>query len=337
MTREDIKNYILDKKTDIDDVTLNYFVNYFYVLSNNAQIIGNNKLNKLIDNALLYASKIVFYDENSEIYKDLGPDCKGLREPKSKIIYVRNNLGEPLREITIYHELHHAVQTNPINDEVGINQEFNIGRMIMEAQTQYFAEKIYQEIHNVTFQEKDIQSKSLRMLDGGIITSSLHNYEMYDSLLSKLSILLDVPKDFFVYINYLYDNNEGINMLKDVYDKAKNTYNYPYDFMTFMLRLDYVYCVDLIAYKDNPDKEVVLAGMETENMYEIYPGTGIKLSLKKEFDVIDDIDKKYFLCLMDNNGDYKSFAKYIFKNETRAIVSQIIGSVIENSGSGIKS
>ncbi len=220
MLRDEIKEYIRSKKENIDDTTLDYYANYFCVLSNNPQILGNNKLDNLIDNALLYASKIEFYDENSEIYKYLGPDCKGLREPKSKIIYIRGNLEEPLREMTVYHELHHAVQTNPLNDEVGINQESNIGRMIMEAQTQFFAEKIYEEIHDVNFEERDIPSENLRMQSGGIVTSALHNYEMYDSILSKIAIILDVPKDFFVSINYLYDNNKGLNKMKQVYDEA---------------------------------------------------------------------------------------------------------------------
>lgn len=336
MTKEEIKKYILNKKSNIDDITLKYFTNYFYILTNNPQILGTNNIDELINNALTYASKIEFYDQNSEIYKELGPDCKGLREPKSKIIYVRNNLGEPLREITVYHELHHAIQTNPINDEVGINQESNIGRMIMEAQTQYFAEKVYEEIHNVTFEERDIPSDNLRMLKGGVITSALHNYEMYDSILSKLSIILNVPKDFFVAINYLYEDNAGISKLKQVYEEAKKTYNFPYEFEDFLFRLDYIYCVDLIAYKDNPDKEVVLSGNETENEYGIYPNKGAKLSLKKEFDVIDDIDRKYFLCLLDANADCRLFSKYLLKNETRSLASQIVGDEMSALGTGIK-
>ncbi len=331
MSREEIKNYIRNKKNTMNDITLDYFANYFCVLLNNPQILGNISVEKLIDNALLYASKIEFYDESSEIYNELGPDCKGLREPQSKIIYVRNDLGEPLREMIVYHELHHAVQTNPLNDEVGINQESNIGRMIMEAQTQYFAEKVYQEIHNVTFEEKDIPSEELRMMNGGIITSALHNYEMYDSILSKLSIMLNVSKDFFVGINYLYENNDSINKLKQVYEKAKKLYNFPYEFEDFMFRLDYAYCVDLIAYKENPDKKVVLGGNETKNKYEIYPGKSAKLSLKMQFDVLDDIDRKYFLCLLEANANYRDFSKYLLKNETRSLVSQFVEDEMEVS------
>ena len=103
-----------------------------------------------------------------------------------------------------------------------------------------------------------------------------------------------------------------------------------------MFRLDYVYCVDLIAYKDNPDKEIVLSGKETESSYEIYPGRGATISLKKQFDVIDDIDRKYFLCLLDANADYQTFSKYLLKNETRSLASQIIGNEIGSSSTGTK-
>ena len=336
MTKEEIKKYIKNKKNNIDDFTLNLYSNYFCVLVNNPQILGNLNIEKLIDNALLYASKIEFYDEKSEIYKKLGPDCKGLRDPKSKTIYVRDDLGEPLREITVYHELHHAVQTNPVTENVGINQEENMGRMIMEAQTQYFAEKVYQETHNVTFEERNIPSENLRMLSGGTITSALHNYEMYDSILSKLSIMLNVPKDFFVSINYLYENNIGMNKLKQIYEEAKKSYNFPYEFEDFMFRLDYVYCVDITAYTKNEDKEVVLSGNETKKAYKIYPGKGLPISLKREFACLDDIDRKYFLCLHAAGLDYKSFSKYILKDKTRDLTLQIVEQEMGSSETGMK-
>ena len=330
MKKEEIRQYIMTKKNDIDAATLEYYVNYFNVLSKNKQILGTNNIETLIDNALLYASKIIFYDEKSEIYKWLGPDCKGVREPKSKTIYIRDNLKEPLREITVYHELHHAVQTNKKNEQIGINQSSNIGRMIMEAQTQYFAEKVYEETHNIKFEERNIPAENLRMLKGGTITSALHNYEMYDSILSKLSIMLNVPKDFFVAINYLYENNTGLNILKQTYETAKEKYNFPYEFKDFLLRLDYVYCTDVVAYVNNPNKEVILSGEETENEYEIYPGNSSTISLKKQFDILDDIDRKYFLCLLDANADYELFSKYIIKDETRLLVSQFITDLSAN-------
>ena len=206
---EEIKKMISSKNNSIDNQTLVYFTNYFYCLVKDNLIPPKIKLESLIDNAMKYASKIEFYDENHRVYLENGSDTKGFRDPDTRTIFIRANLEEPLKEITVYHELHHAVQTNPHNDEVDINQKSNIGRLIMEAQTQYLAEKIYQEIHGVAFEERQIPTENLRMAGNGIVTSKLHNYEMYDNLLSKLAIMLDVSKDYFVSINFLYENNEG--------------------------------------------------------------------------------------------------------------------------------
>ena len=41
----------------------------------------------------------------------------------------------------------------------------------MEAQTQYFAEEIYEEMHGVKFEERKIPSESLRMASGGVVVS----------------------------------------------------------------------------------------------------------------------------------------------------------------------
>lgn len=63
---------------------------------------------------------------------------------------------------------------------------------------EWFAEEVYKNIHNVDFQEKEIPSENLRMQSGGTVVSSLHNYELYDSMLSKLSIIIEEPKSFLL-------------------------------------------------------------------------------------------------------------------------------------------
>lgn len=337
MTWEEVYSKIKNKKNDIDDETLKYFTNYFYVLSNRREISSNLNIDELIDNALRYANKIKFYDENDDIYKYLGKDCKGIRYSQTKTIYVRSNLEEPLREMIIYHELHHAVQSNPENENVGINQKTNFGRLIMEAQTQYFAEEVYKEIYKTEFKETSKPTESLRMLSGGIICSSLHNYEMYDSLTSKLCILLGVSKDFLVYINFFYKGNAGMDLLKSCYENAKKKYNFPYEFEDFMFRLDYIYCTDLLSYQDNSDKVNILNGLETNSQYIIHENKAAKISLKKQFNLIDDIDTKYFLCLFDSNGNYTSFANYMCKNESRSLAQRIVmeSSQHNNMGSGV--
>ena len=336
---EELEELIKSKDNDLDEQTLTYFTNYFYILVKDKLIPGNVKLDDLIDNAITFAGKIEFYDENHRIYLENGPDTKGFRDPETKTIYIRNNLEEPLREITVYHELHHAVQTNPQNGEVGINQESNIGRLIMEGQTQYFAEKVYSEIHNVNFVDKEINSEDLRMINNGIVVSNLHNYEMYDNLLSKLAIMLNVSKDYFVFINFLYSNNEGLNHLETKYNEAKEKYQLPYSFDKLMFILDYIYCVDLISYVDNLDKKTVLSGEETENTYEIHPNKNCKLSLQQQRKYINSFDVDNFLALTESAGDFREFSRYIIDNKKRDLVTQFIGtydSQEENEGHNTK-
>ena len=312
---EKIKKLISDKNNNLDNQTLMYFTNYFYVLVKDGLIPNGITLEDLIDNAIRYASKVEFYDENHRVYLENGPDTKGLRDPDTKTIYIRGNLEDPLKEITIYHELHHAVQTNPQNNEVGINQESNIGRLIMEAQTQYFAEKIYSEIHGVSFDEKRIPSENLRMINNGTVISNLHNYEMYDTLLNKLAIMIDVSKDYFVSINFLYKNNEGLKDLERKYNEARAKYKLPYDFEGLLLLLDYIYCVDLMAYKDNPDKQTILSGKETESGYEIHPEKYFKLSLHLQRKYMTGFDIDNFLALAESDGNFKEFGKFVVDNE----------------------
>lgn len=321
---EKIKELIKKQNNTIDEQTLTYFTNYFYILVKDNLIPSNIKLEDLIDNAMTYASKVEFYDEDHKIYIKFGPDVKGYRDPETKTIFIRNNLGEPLREITVYHELHHAVQTNPLNDEVGINQRSNIGRLIMEAQTQYLAEKVYSEIHNITFPEREIPSETLRMVNNGTVVSQLHSYEMYDSLLSKLAIMLNVSKDYFVSINFLYKNNEGLKNLEEKYNEAKEKYKLPYNFDTLLFILDYIYCVDLTAYTNNPDKEVILSGEETKSGYEIYPNKNYKLSLQAQRKYMNSFDVDNFLALVEANENFKEFSKYVIDNEKREHISKFL-------------
>ena len=322
-----IKDIIKSKKNDIDDNTLAYFTNYFFVLVEKNIIPQEVKLEDLIDNALIFASKIEFYGKEHWVYKKNGGDTKGFIDPASKTIFIREDLQEPLKEMVIYHELHHAVQTNITNNKVGINQESNIGRMIMEAQTQWFAEEVYKMIHNVDYNVKEIPTENLRMHSDGTIVSKLHNYEMYDAMLSKLAIILEVPKEFFVSINFLYKDNKGLKILEERYNQVYATKKLKYTFDGMMYAYDYIYCVDLQGYVENPDKQVILSGKETEITYPIYPNRGNKLSLKLQKVYIDDFDASSFLALLKNGGDYKTFANYVVDNKKREILNQYIKAI----------
>ena len=65
---EKIKKLISDKNNNLDNQTLMYFTNYFYVLVKDGLIPNGITLEDLIDNAIRYASKVEFYDENHRVY-----------------------------------------------------------------------------------------------------------------------------------------------------------------------------------------------------------------------------------------------------------------------------
>ena len=75
---EEIKKMISSKNNSIDNQNLVYFTNYFYCLVKDNLIPQKIKLESLIDNAMKYASKIEFYDENHRVYLENGSDTKGL-------------------------------------------------------------------------------------------------------------------------------------------------------------------------------------------------------------------------------------------------------------------
>ena len=319
---EEIKKLIKLKRPDMDDRTLKYFANYFSVVAKDELLPDEVNIESIIDNTLSIADKIEFYTEEDEEYKSLGPDIKGLCDIPNKTLYIRGNLPEPLREIIVYHEIHHAAQTNIKTGNVGVNQYSNVGRMIMEAQTQYMAEKVYTEIHGFDFETKEYPTERLRMLKGGMINSSLHNYQMYDNLLTKLAIMLNVSKDYFVTINYQYE--DGLRDLMNKYIEASNKYEFPKDFHSVLFDLDYIYVVDYMAYLENPDKKTILNGEETTDIYEIHPGMYMKLSLGEQQKRITYFDRENFLALLSNGGNYSEFAKYIIDNKNKQLVMEFV-------------
>lgn len=316
-TREQIEQKILKYKL-YDEETLKYFINYFYAIQELNVVPNEITIDSLIENGTNFVDKIYFYDENDEIFNYLGPDCKGLRDSESKILYCKKDLDSVLKEITVYHEIHHAVQTNPENNMVGINQTENIGRLLMEAQTQYIAEKIYCFINEKTIEERNIKSEKLRMCAGGTIKTKVHNYELYDVLMKQTDILLGVSSDFFVSINYLFNDDKGLKILEDKYNEVKVKYNLKKEFISFLFYLDYIYVVDLTAYLKGTDKDKILSGNETE-LYQIYPKIAQTLSLKKQMDSIIKFENDNILALIETNGAFEEYCKYIINDYNRKI------------------
>lgn len=327
-TKELIKERAKLQNITLNEETLKYFTNYFYATRLKGIIPSEVSVETLIDNVLHYAQEIIFYDLSHPIVQEIGPDVKGACKHEHKKIYIRNTLPNELKEITTYHEIHHAAQSNiHNNDNVGINQFEQVGRMIMEGQTQYWAEEVYKIINNIEeFPDKLIPSEQLRMQPGGTIVSKLHNYEMYDAMLSKLAIFLEVPKEFFVSINYSYQllnnpqnpliNNRGLMVLKKKFDEIAQKRNYSGTFKDTLYSLDYVYVVDYMGYINNSDKELILSGGETEE-YPIYPDKRDSLSQAKQAQYIDELDSELFEYLEETPELRSQFVKYIVKDETR--------------------
>ena len=320
--KDNLRKMIIKNNRFVDSFSLEYFINYFYAAITKNVIPQDVNLEELISNISKY--RVVIYDEKSDIYKKYGPNVKGYRDSENKKIYVRYNLNEVLKEITIYHEIHHAVQTNIETDDVGINHDFNKCRMIMEAQTQYFAEETYKLIHGVNFQAKSIPSEKLRLKSGGMILSNLHNYELYDAMLSKLAIILDVSKDFFVYINYYYKDGKGYQLLKEKYEEAKIKYNLSFTFDEVIILLDKIYVTDLFLYSDEVKeiKQKLLLGQRI--CIKLYEEIDADISIKIEESCISSFDVELFLDLYQNNGNAKEFAKYIISNEKRSVATKYV-------------
>ena len=319
-TKDDIKEYIKSRNKELTENDIDLFANYFFFIQTNENITKKNSIKSLIDNALSIIDRVVYYDYDHEIVERLGKDCKGLRDPISKTLYIRNDLSNQMKEIALYHELHHAVQTDTEHENnVGIQQESNYGRLIMEAQTQYIAELVYEAVHNVSFDYQEIESDDtrIRMQKGGTIKSKLHNYEMYDSILTKLAIVLDVPKTFFVEINYLYKDKEGINILKERYEKQKEKYKLPLSFDELMYKIDYIYVTDLLMYADNREKERIKSGETSIDAYEIHENKGAKISKAMQYKMLDQLDYIFIISLFDNNGNYEKYFEFIFDDKRR--------------------
>ncbi len=123
----------------------------------------------------------------------------------------------------------------------------------------------------------------------------------------------------------MYENNEGLKKLQAKYNEAREKYKLPYNFEGLLLILDYIYCVDLMAYKDNPDKKIILDGKETESGYEIYPNKYYKLSLQSQRKYMNGFDIDNFLALAQSGGNFREFSRYVVDNEKRKLILQFIG------------
>ena len=97
----DIKNYILNKYLDIDEILLNYLITYFNYIDTYNLYPSNILLTDIIDTTLTNVRHIIFFDKDSDIVKAVGGDFLGITINEEQTIYINSQANEKTKETTI--------------------------------------------------------------------------------------------------------------------------------------------------------------------------------------------------------------------------------------------
>ena len=288
-------NKIIDEKTSLIS---KYFVSLFELnIIKDASLIDN-----LVSKVVNELEDIVYYDSNDEkILKELeiSKNNKGLS--KGNIIYINKNMKDDMIKITLFHELTHFLQRYNIEglgECIGIMQNYK-WRILMEAQTQNVAEMVYSNIFGNIKESLEYNSEELRMLPGGIIKSNLRNYQMYDSILKKILIVLNMSIEEFIAINF-----SGEQSLKLFEEKLDNVYGKEVKNFIWEL-LDIIYSTDAIIYtggaNDLSDPYIVQSLVDNRK---------INVSSKNQFKAIKQLDLLLLFLSKQNIEIYSNFWIY---------------------------
>ena len=181
------------KKIDEDKISLiaKYFVSLFELNILKDEALIDSLVLKVVNEL----ENIIYYDNNDEkLLKELEISKKNKGLSKCNIIYINRNMEDDMIKITLFHELTHFLQRYNVDgyeECIGIMQNYK-WRILMEAQTQNVAEMVYSNIFGNIKEELEYNSEELRMLPGGTIKSNLRNYQMYDSILKKILLVLNI-------------------------------------------------------------------------------------------------------------------------------------------------
>lgn len=309
------------RRKDFLDVHINSICDYFNVLIKLKIIKEPKLLDELIDKVINQLEKIVLYDSNdTELLRELGISSNNKGLSKENIIYVNKNMNQEMILITIFHELTHFLQRyNEDNKEecIGIMQDWK-WRILMEAQTQNLAEIVYGFITNTKKEDVEYKSEDLRMLSSGKIVSNLRNYQMYDSILKKICVVLDLKIEDFISINF--NGSESPVMWESVLENKIGKE------ATELLSeiLDIIYSTDAIIYTGG---EKILE--EPYNVKSLVSGKTINVSSLNQFKNIKILDKLFFILSKDNldkylyliNNQFQEDNKYMEKSQWFSEVS----------------
>lgn len=308
---ESIKKYISEKKGKIlSERVIDLFSKYFSSLDKINVLPSDINIKDLIDKALNNIKDCIFYDNHDEeLLNKLGIGEKNKGAAIDSILYVNSNQTDEMIEITFYHELTHLLQnhSNSIaSEDIGLMENYKF-RLIMEAQTQYLAEMIYSNVHNKKLIEIHHNTEELRMLSGGTVRSNLRNYELYDCILTKLCLFLNISKETIIKLNFM-----GKNGCKLFREKIIDLYGEDvYDFI--WKELDLIYATDVMIYVYDydliPDNFIVESLVDNRN---------INISSANQMQSINNLDKvlqQGIKIKFPENLD--KFIPYIISNEER--------------------
>lgn len=242
MNYQEIETLVNKYLTNVDEELLYYYTNYLYVTNNHNLLPKNESIEDLLKKANRFGRHLNFYDPREVKYQKMGPNVKGYVRIDNKCdsINIRADLKEEAEKI-IYHEIHHLMQINPDTLNIGISRNYYL-KLINEAETEYVARFVYNQVHNIKEEEQIFNTADIFMHQGGKCVSSSSSYQYFDNVLTKLCLLFEVEKDYFVHLNYEY--LRGSDIFKEKLASKINEYNYHTKNIKYTIEVDSI--IDLI-------------------------------------------------------------------------------------------
>ena len=245
MTYSGIAKIMKEKNNNLSDHVVDLLSKYFGALLDLNILKSDEELVPFIDKTVKYFKDVIYYSSSdTKLLEKLEISSQNKGTFKDGVMYINNSLTSNMQMITLFHEFTHFLQKFEVEGKeqcIGVMQDYK-WRLLMEAQTQNIAEMVYGHITGDYKEEELYASEDLRMLKGGYIRSNLRNYQMYDALLKKVCILLDMSLSEFIRMNFM-----GKDAMKMLEDRIISMYDE--DVCDFIWQvLDVIYSADAIIY-----------------------------------------------------------------------------------------
>ncbi|MBD9115436.1 hypothetical protein EGP95_06655 [bacterium] len=328
---DNIVQKISNNSKNIDEDKISLIAKYFVSLFELDILKDEALINSLVLKVVNELENIIYYDNNDEkLLKELGISKKNKGLFKGNIIYINKNMEDDMIKITLFHELTHFLQRYNVDgyeECIGIMQNYK-WRILMEAQTQNVAEMVYSNIFGNIKEELEYNSEELRMLSGGTIKSNLRNYQMYDMILRKILLVLNMSIEDFIAINF-----NGKQSLKLFEEKLDNSYGKKVKNFIWEL-LDIIYSTDAIVYTggvDNLSEPCIVQSLVDNRTINVSSEEQFK-SIKQLDSILLHLSKqniKVYSKLLDLQFDKRE--KYMQQSNKFSEVSQTSMEEVENN------